>query len=214
MLKNQFKNKSDFDTYLGEQEARMKMGYLTRSERIVLNKMLEKGYKPEFIKEETPTPNIRPITTNINLLRIPCTAVEKDEDIKQIIIELKETLNKVGGLGLSSNQIGYNKKISYIKIPKIVDKKIEFTELVLINPKIVEHTRKIVVQKEGCLSLPNLRIDTDRWVFITVQFEDETLKQQLMMMQDTESFCTQHEVDHLQGKLIIDKRHRDINHGR
>src|SRR3972149_587367 len=99
MLKQNFKDQLEFNLYTAEQKTRMEKGYLLRSEREILKKMLEKDYKPIFIKED---------------------------NIKEIIQKLKDTLACYKGLGLSANQIGIQKRISYIKIPKMnKDKQVE-----------------------------------------------------------------------------------------
>jgi len=165
MLKNQFKDQLDFNIYLSEQKIRMEKGYLTVSERNQFNQMLDKNYKPTFIKEEKPK---LPIVTNYNFLRKPCQEITKEDNIKEIIQKLKDTLNNVGGLGISANQIGILKKISYIRIPQMKDKKLDFKELILINPKIIEKNRYIKVKNEACLSFPGIYIDTKRYIFITV----------------------------------------------
>jgi peptide deformylase len=210
MLKNEFKTQLEFDIYLAEQTIRQENRYLPVSERETLKKMQDKNYKPIFIKEEAPNPNIKPIITNYSELRKPCADVKPGEDIKQIIIELKETLNKVGGLGLSSNQIGYNKKISYCKIPYYLEKtkKMDIKELILINPKIAEKEGKIRNEKEGCLSFPRLRIDTLRYIFITVYYLDENFKEHTLLAQDLESLIIQHEYSHLCGRTIIEDKYK------
>jgi len=209
MLKNQFKDQTEFDIYLAEQKVRQENGYLTKSEREILKKMQEKDYKPILIKEEKPK---LPIVTNINELRKPCLPVEKGEDVKQIIIELKETLNKFSSkaLGLSANQIGYNKSVCYIRVPYFdqKNKKIEIKELLLINPKIVEKETKIINKNEGCLSLPGIRVDTERYVYITLYYVDENFKEHTLLAQDLESLVIQHEYDHLAGITLFERKHK------
>jgi peptide deformylase len=215
MLKQSFKDQIEFDIHLTEQKIRMEKGYLTRTERDQLKKMLEKNYKPVIIKEEIPNPNIKSIVTDINLLRKPCLLVEKGEDVKQIIIELKETLNKFSSkaLGLSANQIGYNKSVCYIRVPYFdqKNKKTEIKELILINPKIIEKDKPIKVQNESCLSFPGISVTTKRYVYCTVYYLDENFKEHTALMQDLESLVILHEYDHTIGKTIFDNRYKDIN---
>ena len=155
---------------------------------------------------------IKPIIHNIVELRKPCIPVEPNEDVTQIIQDLKDTLIKNGrGYALAANQIGYNKCVCYIHLPTNVDprtKKIEYLDIIAINPKIVSKGRPIIFQKEGCLSLPGLRIDTDRYVFCAVEYENEKRKTTTAMMQDLQAIVFQHEVAHLHGKTILDFKHR------
>jgi len=207
MLKQTFKDQIEFDIYLTEQKIRMEKGFLTRSEREQLNKILDKNYKPIFIKEELPKPKI---VTDINELRKPCLDVTKEDNIKEIIQKLKDAHEACGGLGISANQLGIQKRVSYIKIPKFVDKnkELQFNEYIFINPKIIEKDKSIKVRGEGCLSFPGVFVDTLRYVFCTIEYLDENLKPQTGILQDTESIAAQHEIDHTNGKLIFDNRWR------
>jgi len=154
---------------------------------------------------------IRPLVTLITELKKPCLPVEKNENIKEIIQDLKDTLTKVGGLGITANQIGINKKISYIRIPKTIDqktKKIEYTELVFINAKIIEKSNPIKVTNEGCLSFRGVEVTTQRYIFITLQFENEKKEIQTGIFSDLEGFAVQHETDHQNGITIFDRKWR------
>jgi len=158
--------------------------------------------KPEIKKD------IRPIVTNLAELRKSCLPVEKGENIKEIIQALKDTLEAKKGLGITANQIGINKKISYVKIPKFIDKNknIQYNDYVLINAKIIEHDRPIKVMNEGCLSFHGVYVHTRRYVFITVEYLNEKLEHQVMSYQDMESIAMQHEIDHQEGRTIFDRK--------
>lgn len=207
MLRKEFKTKLEFDIYLAEQKIRKEKGYLTVSERNQLESMLSKDYKPVFIKEEKPKPLI---VTNLKELKIPCQEVTKEDNVKEIIEKLKNTLECYDGLGLSANQIGIQKRISYIKIPiyNPKDKKMNMRELILINPLILEKDKAIKFTNEGCLSFPRIYVTTKRYIYCTVQYLDENFKETAMAFQDLESFVVQHEVDHLGGRTIFDRKWR------
>lgn len=211
MLKTEFIDKEEFVIYISEQQLRMKKGFLTCSERKQLETMLNKDYKPTFIKENKPH---IPIITDINYLRQPCAEITKEDNYKEIMQKLKDTLESVGGLGISANQIGIQKRISYIKIPKFTNKnrEIEYNEYILINPKIIEHDNPIKVRGEGCLSFPGVYVDTLRYIYCTVEYLDENFKQQTGLMQDIEAFCFAHEIDHTNGIILFDRRYKDINY--
>jgi len=211
MIKQTFKDQLEFDIYKVEQKVKMEKGYLTKSEREALKKMLEKDYKPTFIEVK---PAGFPIITNINELKKPCALVEKGEDVDDIIRDLKDTLVNKGGIGLSANQIGINKKISYIKIPKFVDKnkQMQYNEFILINAKIIEHDRPIRVNNEGCLSFPGISVTTKRYTYITITYLDENFKELTSCSQDLEALAIQHECDHQSGIVLFDRRYRDVNY--
>ncbi len=153
---------------------------------------------------------IRPIITNINELRQLCQEVTNNDNIKELIQDLKDTLATKKGVGLTANQIGINKKISYIKLPKGIskDKKIDYNEYILINAKIVEKNRPVQVRGESCLSFPGVSVITRRYVFITVTYLDENLKERTGLFQDLEALVVQHEIAHQEGKTIFDFKWR------
>lgn len=153
--------------------------------------------------------DVKAIVTNLSQLQVACLPVEKNEDISQIVKELKATLESKKCWGLSANQIGYNKRISYIKVPIRINaktKEIEYTELLLINAKIIEHTRPIKVMNEECVSFPGVKVITQRYVFIIIENYNEKLEVSTMLMQDNEAICANHEIDHQSGRTIFDRK--------
>ena len=154
---------------------------------------------------------IIPIVTNINQLRIPCELVTKEDNIKQIIVDLKDTLaSKPEGIGLTANQIGYTKAISYIRIPikeGPKTKQIEYKETIMINAKIEEKIGKpFKLINEGCLSFKGIHITTKRYVFIMVTYLNEHLKEQRALLQDLEALAFQHECDHQTGITLFQRK--------
>jgi peptide deformylase len=206
MLKNRFETQEELDLYVAEEKVRKEKGYLSVSERKQLEQII--ATPKLYIQKSEPKPAGLPIITNIDLLRKPCTAVEKGENVSKIIQDLKDTLANTGGIGLSANQIGINKRISYVKVPKFVNKnkEIQYNEYVLINAKIIEHDRAIRVNNEGCVSFHGVYINTRRYVFITVEYLNEKLEQQTGMFQDLDGLCVQHEIDHQNGITIFDRK--------
>jgi peptide deformylase len=149
---------------------------------------------------------IRPIVTNINELRKTCESIVKGDNVKEIIQDLKDTLEVKKCIGLTANQIGYNKKISYIKIPKFIDKdkKVQYNEYIFINAKIIEKDKPIRIDNESCVSFPGIKVTTRRYIYITLEYLDENLKPQANAFQDLESLVIQHEIAHQEGKTIFD----------
>lgn len=154
---------------------------------------------------------IKPIISNIIELRKPTIPVEKHENVSEVIQDLKDSLDTKKGYALAANQIGYNKSICYIKIPLRINtktKQVDYQETIAINPKIVEKTNKIVLRQEGCLSFPGIRIDTDRFVFCTIEYENEKRETKTALVQDLTAFVWQHEIDHLRGLIIMNRKHK------
>lgn len=213
MLNTKFYSQKDFDFYIVEQKIRKENKCLTVSERKQLEEMI-KNPKSYIFEKPKDNPNIKKIVTDIRELRKPCQKVEKGENVSQIIKELKATLEEKKALGLTANQIGYAKAISYIKIMKPIDpkkKEINYTELVLINPKIIEKANPIKMTSEGCLSFPGVSVQTRRYIFCTVTFLDEKFEERTGLFQDLEAFCVEHEIDHTNGKTIFDAKWTDPN---
>jgi len=204
-------NKIEYEKYVSEQKTRMEKGYLTRSEREALKKMIDNP--KEYIKDDAPVvvkKNL-PIITDRDVLKQPCEKITAADDIKSIIQSLKDTLKwQPNAIGLSAPQIGIKKRVCFISIPSINKEKnsIEYHEKVLINPVIIEKSTPIHVKGEGCCSFPGLTVNTERFVYCTVEFLDENLKPQVGSVQDLEAFAIQHEVDHLNGILIFSRKHR------
>ena len=193
MIRKDFNTKSEANEYLISRELDMKKGYLTKSEREELKLYLG---KPELlVMKEKPKSVGLPIITNRLELSQPSEKVVAGEDIKSIISALKDTLlNRPGAIGLSAPQIGIKKCICYVNIPSVSKdrKSIDYKALVLINPVIIEKDTSIRVNGEGCCSFPRVYVDTSRYVYITIEYLNEDLKQQTACMQDMETFAVQH----------------------
>lgn len=209
MLEINFESKEKLTEYLKEQENRRLKGYLTRSERETLKKMIDNP--KDYIKEEAPVvvkKNL-PIVTDRGILKQPSEKINENDDVKSIVQSLKDTLKwQPNAIGLSAPQIGIKKCVVFISIPSINKEKnsIEYHEKVLINPVIIEKSTPIQVRGEGCCSFPGIRVDTKRYVYCTVEYLDENLKPQIGSVQDLESFCIQHECAHLIGRTIFDDK--------
>jgi peptide deformylase len=190
----------------------MEKGYLTRSEREALKKMIDNP--KDYIKEDAPVTVKKnlPIVTDRNILKQVCEKITINDDIKGVVQSLKDTLKwQPNAIGLSAPQIGIKKCICFISIPSINKEKnsIEYHEKVLINPVIIEKSTPIQVKGEGCCSFPGIRIDTLRYVYITIEYLNEDLKPQVAAIQDLEAFCVTHEIDHLNGITIFDRKWRN-----
>lgn len=203
MLKTSFQDKMEIDIYVAEQKIRMEKGFLTRSERETLKQIIINP-KIYIHPENKKTKKGLTIITDISLLKQSCVQVLPGENIQSIVQQLKDTLEGTKGVGLSANQIGINKRVSYIRIPKPNKKP---TEYVLVNPQIIEYNSRIVVP-ESCLSIPGLTVMVDRWSYITVVNHKLNGEPETIILQDLESIIFQHEIAHLNGRTILDDKHK------
>jgi len=150
-----------------------------------------------------------PIVYNIKELNKPCLPIEPKEDIKQILQDLKDTVYSLQGrgYGLSANQIGYQKQISFIRLP-LNKEHTEFKEYYLINPKILDKQGKIIFP-EGCLSFPGIVVNTMRYRHIIVENTNLEGKLETLILKDLEAIICQHEIDHLKGRTLFDAKYRN-----
>jgi peptide deformylase len=145
------------------------------------------------------------IVKDINQLKekcIPTSALSygEGEDIAKRLLE--ELSNSKNGIGLAANQIGINKRVCVINVKE--------EPLILINPEIIERSKKTFVFPEGCLSFPNKHVRTIRNTSIKVKADnhDEELTFSVDSKDYKDAFecaCVQHEIDHLDGITMFDR---------
>lgn len=121
-----------------------------------------------------------------------------DESVLKLIKNMKETLKKSKGVGLAAPQIGVNKRLILVKPQKEV--------YVFINPVIFYKSKETDCATEGCLSVPGEWIDVKRHKEIEVEFIGEDGDCYKVKAKDFFARIIQHEVDHLDGILIVDKK--------
>ena len=137
---------------------------------------------------------------------IDATAVGSDE-IQALIADLIDTMRNADGAGLAANQIGVPLRVAVIEVndnPRYPYKPpIPLT--VVINPVIEALDAELVEINEGCLSVPNLRGNVHRHVNIRVRSLDEHGNERNEMKRGLTAGTFQHECDHLDGKLFLDR---------
>ena len=135
----------------------------------------------------------------------PC--VESDlETIKQAHRPMMHIMKHYGGIGLAANQIGLDKRFLLLATRTTAPHSIQFEDTVmLINPIITEFSEETKLEAEGCLSLPLLLEPVERSVQITIAFKDENWKDITAVFYGLEARCVQHEIEHLDGKLLLDR---------
>jgi peptide deformylase len=130
---------------------------------------------------------------------------ELTPEIKILIEDMVETLKTADGLGLAAPQV--NKNIRLI----LVSHKDEF--LVLINPKIVKKSFRKNTDEEGCLSLPGVFGKVCRYSKVTVKAKNKNFEDVEIVGSGMLARILQHEIDHLDGVLFVDKA-RKITQGK
>ncbi|MDE6885459.1 MAG: peptide deformylase [Helicobacteraceae bacterium] len=130
--------------------------------------------------------------------------VEFGSYLNETLDNMYETMMDKNGVGLAGVQIGKLQRILIVNIPR--DDKIQYKEdlIEVINPKILEQSGEILFQ-EGCLSIPNFYEYVKRFSYIKVQFQNREGKEKIIEARDYLAVALQHEIDHLNGILFIDK---------
>ena len=134
------------------------------------------------------------IITDLKILRADNSSVSIEES-KDIIKKLEISLqNSITGVGLAASQVGINKRVAIIRINnEIID---------LVNPTVIEKENMFINFNEKCLSLPNVCINTKRYREIYIK--DDLHPDGVIAVGDVATVIL-HEVDHLDGILMIDR---------
>jgi peptide deformylase len=132
-----------------------------------------------------------------SILRKKCDAIETiDDEILQLAHDMLETMYEDKGIGLAAPQVGIIRQLIVLDIGD--------GPLALINPKVVEAEGSDIME-EGCLCLPGINIDVERSERVRVTALDTKGDAVDIDADDLLARALQHEIDHLSGKLIIDK---------
>lgn len=124
------------------------------------------------------------------------------KDLKKFAKDMKETMVKKDGLGLAAPQVG--KSIRMISVTLGYGTKTAKV-VTMINPEILDFSVNILIAEEGCLSLPGQYLQVERSSGVKVKFMDLEGTQQILALEGLDARVVQHEVDHLDGILFIDR---------
>lgn len=128
-----------------------------------------------------------------------------DESIRELCQNMVDTMYANKGLGLAAVQVGSSKRIFVMDIGYDPDTPIESrTPIILINPKIIQHEGEQSIE-EGCLSVIEFRAEIKRANRIIVKYQNLENKELKLETEGLQAVCIQHEVDHLEGKLFVDR---------
>ena len=133
---------------------------------------------------------------------------ELSSEILDIIEDLKETLKYSEGFGIAAPQIGINKRIVLINVDseKCTYQDVEeIKDLILINPVWKNITEEKYSEYEGCLSIPEIKGIVERYYKIELKYLDEKFNEQIKVLSGFSARVVQHECDHLDGIVFLDK---------
>jgi peptide deformylase len=133
----------------------------------------------------------------------PTKPVENiDEKIQNLIKDMASIMYQAPGIGLAAIQVGINKSLLVYDIsPRDGERSLQ----VLINPRIVESEGTTISEDEGCLSVPDFRANVKRSASVLVEGVDSKEKPLRLEAHGLLAVVLQHEIDHLNGILFIDR---------
>jgi peptide deformylase len=143
------------------------------------------------------------VTYPDKFLQKPTKPVDNiDGSLQNAIDDMAQTMYAAPGIGLAAIQVGIDKSIIVYDIcAKEGGRLLE----VLVNPKIIDAQGSTISEDEGCLSVPDYRADVKRHAAVLVEGVDRHGKPVRLEAEGLLAIMLQHEIDHLQGKLFIDR---------
>jgi peptide deformylase len=134
------------------------------------------------------------------VLRMKAREVEEfDGDLAQLVERLRRLLREANGLGLAATQIGVLRRVfAFLPDP-------EEDPVVLVNPRFTVTSDERVSDTEGCLSLQGVVIPVERHLSLTVEGQDPEGNDVKLELEGLPARIAQHELDHLDGVLIVDR---------
>ncbi len=126
-----------------------------------------------------------------------------DQRLKKLIQDMTDTMYSAPGIGLAAPQVGISSRL--VLIDSSLGKR--RAPLVMLNPKIIS-AEGVMVQEEGCLSLPDTYGQVKRAKRVEVEFIDPKGNEKRLIGEDLLARVLQHEIDHLDGILFMDRMNR------
>ncbi|MDB5662349.1 MAG: peptide deformylase [Sphingomonas bacterium] len=150
---------------------------------------------------EAPDPRLRLISEPVDTF---------DDGLRTLIADMFETMYDAPGIGLAAIQVGVPKRLLVIDLQDGAEEDQEPVRnpRVFINPELFDPSEEINLYSEGCLSVPEQYADVERPARIHARWLDQDGKQHEEALDGLLSTCLQHEMDHLEGILFIDRLSR------
>ena len=154
-------------------------------------------------KEAVKNPPLKIYMLGQETLRTPAIRIVKvDDSIRQLAKNMLITMYSAKGIGLAAPQVGVQKRIL------VIDLNFEDQDAppnVFINPEIISSSASLDTYEEGCLSIPGVYLNVLRPSSIKLSYRDEMGRPKKMNAEGLMARCIQHEIDHLNGVLFVDK---------
>jgi peptide deformylase len=124
--------------------------------------------------------------------------VDFDDELLSLVERMKLLMVDANGIGLAATQVGVLRRV-------FVFQRAEDEVAAIVNPEIVEHSDETDVADEGCLSIQGISVPVERSLEVTIVGKDENGSDVRYDLDDYAARCVQHETDHLDGVLMIDR---------
>ncbi len=128
-----------------------------------------------------------------------------DEQLRRLFDDMLETMYAENGCGLAAPQVGVSKRLVVVDIAHEGE---EPAPLYLADPEIIWSSEETEVCEEGCLSVPEMRAEVERPASVKIRYLDYNGTECELLAEDFLAVAVQHELDHLDGILYIDKLSR------
>ena len=133
-----------------------------------------------------------------SVLRMRAREVEEfDDDLARLAERMTELMHEAQGVGLAATQVGVLRRV-FVFVHEGEDR-------VLVNPVVTKPSKNVESDEEGCLSLRDVLVPVERPVTVTVEGRDVAGEPVVLELELPSSRIVQHELDHLDGVLIIDR---------
>ena len=126
---------------------------------------------------------------------------EFDETLQRLTEDMLTTMREREGVGLAANQVG--------RLRRVLVAAVEDDEYAVVNPKLETSSEETELFAEGCLSIPGIHVDVERPTAVTVTGQDLSGKPIRLEAEGLLARVLQHEIDHLNGVLILDRTDRE-----
>lgn len=137
------------------------------------------------------------------ILKKRCLPVgEVDDQIRSLMDDMLETMYDAPGIGLAAPQVSVHKRVIVVDAS---DPNAERAPVQLANPEIIQQSDDLVTFDEGCLSFPGQYAEVERPSRVCIRYLDYNNETKEIDADGLLSTCIQHEMDHLDGKLFVDR---------
>jgi peptide deformylase len=138
------------------------------------------------------------------VLKSSATPVDRfDDSLRRQVSRMAGLMNDALGVGLAAPQLGLSQRLLVYRVGP------DAPLIALVNPRVEWASDDTEALDEGCLSIPGISVDVERPVYVRVRAQDEEGEERLVEASGLEARVIQHELDHLDGVLILDRTTRD-----